>query len=84
VEFRGDVVRKAVAVGSKSERSAVVLKTDNGDFVLRIVGGNAFADQRLDALVGTRIRAEGELNGTTLLMRSWSEERHVSPVEPRK
>jgi hypothetical protein len=84
VEFRGDVVRKAVAAGSKSERSAVVLRTDNGDFVLRIVGGNAFADQRLDALVGTRIRAEGELNGTTLLMRSWSEERHVSPVEPRK
>jgi hypothetical protein len=84
VEFRGDVVRKAVAAGSKSERSAVVLRTDNGDFVLRIVGGNAFADERLDALVGTRIRAEGELNGTTLLMRSWSEERHVSPVEPRK
>ncbi len=76
-------MRKVVAEGSKSERSAVVLRTENGDFVLRIVGGNAFADERLDALVGTHIRAEGELNGTTLLMRSWSEERHAPRIEPR-
>jgi len=61
-----------MATGSKSERSAVLLRTDHGDYVLRIVGGNAFADERLDALVGTRIRAEGDLNGATLLMRSWA------------
>ena len=69
----GEVCRQHVAVGSKSERPAVVLTTDR-EYLLRIVGGNAFQDERLEALVGKRIRAEGEFHGTTFLMRSWSEE----------
>jgi hypothetical protein len=74
VECSGEVRRKQVAAGSKSERPAVVLKTHGGEYILRIVGGNAFRDERLEALVGKRIRAEGELHGTTFLMRTWSEE----------
>jgi hypothetical protein len=74
VERSGEVCRKQVAAGSKSERAAVVLKTQDGEYLLRIVGGNAFQDERLEALVGKRIRAEGELHGTTFLMRSWSDE----------
>jgi hypothetical protein len=71
VELSGEVCSKEVATGSKSERSAVVLKTRDSEYILRIVGGNAFHDDRLAALVGKRIRADGELHGTTFLMRAW-------------
>jgi hypothetical protein len=74
VELSGEVCRNEVAAGSKSERSAVVLKTRDGEYILRIVGGNAFHDERLDALVGKRIRADGELHGTSFLMRRWLDE----------
>ena len=67
----GTVHRTAVAAGSKSERQAVVLRTEDGDYVLRVEGGHPFADPRLDALVGKRIRAEGQVSATTLLMRAW-------------
>ena len=74
MERSGEVRRKQVAVGSKSERPAVVLKTQDNEYLLRIVGGNAFHDERLETLVGRRIRAEGDLHGSTFLMRTWSEE----------
>jgi hypothetical protein len=74
MECTGTVVRKPFAVGSKSERDAVMLHTAAGDYVLRILGGNPFADPRLDALVGKRIRAHGELHGYTFIMRDWAEE----------
>ena len=69
--YCGRVVRKPFAVGSKSERDAVMLETDGGTHVLRRVGGNAFADPQLDQLVGHVIECEGELHGYTLLMTSW-------------
>lgn len=74
MELSGEVRRKQVAAGSKSERAAVVLKTRDGEYILRIVGGNAFHDERLEALVGKRIRVEGDLHGTTFLMRTWLDE----------
>ena len=67
----GTVHRTEVAVGSKSERDAVVLRTEAGDYVLRVQGGHPFADPRLDALVGKRIRAQGELSAATLLLHAW-------------
>lgn len=70
---QGLVLRTPVAVGSKSEREAVVLRTPAGDYVLRLVGGSAFADPRLDALVGKRIRAEGDVSAGTLIVRTWDE-----------
>ncbi len=69
----GLVLRTAVAAGSKSEREAVVLRTADGDYVLRLPGGPAFADPRLDALVGKRIRADGDVSASTLIVRTWDE-----------
>jgi hypothetical protein len=73
VERSGNVVRKQVAQGSKSERPAILLQTDEGEYVLRIQGGNAFHDPRLEQLVGKRIRARGQLHGYTFLMDDWAE-----------
>ena len=73
MERSGYVVRKTVAAGSKSERPAIVLQTDEGEYVLRILGGNPFDDRRLESLIGKRIRARGELHGYTFLMDDWAE-----------
>jgi hypothetical protein len=69
--LNGQVVRKWVGAGSKSERVAIVLVMPDAEYVLRRVGGNAFTDPMLDALVGTTIRATGTLHGNTFLMDSW-------------
>ena len=50
--YTGTVVKKPWAVGSKSEHEAVVLVTKDKEYVLRIAGGNAFQDDRLDKFVG--------------------------------
>jgi hypothetical protein len=72
--FEGTVIRRRVAPGSKSERESVLLSTEQGDLLLRRQGGNPFADPILDDLVGKRVRFEGELRGTTLIVSRWSEE----------
>lgn len=69
----GLVSRKPVAPGSKSERAAVVLLTpDGGEFILRRMGGNAFRDPQLDALVGSSIAADGYVDGQTFIMTKWN------------
>ncbi len=70
----GIVIRKLVARGSKSEREAVVLQTsDNGEYILRRSGGNAFSDPDLDKLVGSSITADGQVvAGQTFIMKSWN------------
>jgi hypothetical protein len=73
VRFSGSVVRKPIATGSKSEREAVVLLTDSGQFVLRRHGGNPFNDPELNKLVGKTIKCSGELTGHTILMSEWEE-----------
>jgi hypothetical protein len=73
VQFSGSVVRKSIATGSKSEREAVVLLTDSGQFVLRRQGGNPFNDPELNKLVGKTINCSGELTGYTILMSDWKE-----------
>ncbi len=73
-EFCGNVIYKRLSPGSKSERMAVVLKTDSCELVLRKRGGNPFVDETLDKLVGKRILARGIVAGTTLIMDSWDEE----------
>lgn len=72
-EYVGTVRRRLVAEGSKSEHDAVVLATPSGEFVLRRLGGNPFADPELDALVGRTLRCTGELRGTTLIVSDWSD-----------
>ncbi len=70
---RGRVSMQRRGGSSKSEREAVVLETDAGALVLRIEGGNAFSDPRLDALVGKTIEAEGVVHGGVLIMTQWTE-----------
>ncbi|MER8728984.1 hypothetical protein NKH28_03945 [Mesorhizobium sp. M1227] len=72
VELSGRVVRENVDSGSKSERDAVVLKTDQGDsYVLRRKDGPSFGDGALDSLVGSSIHTHGVALGNTLIMREW-------------
>ncbi len=71
--YEGLVVRKRKARGSKSDHGAVVLETADRDLVLRLQGGNAFRDPRLDELVGRRIRGAGRLSGSTLILTAWEE-----------
>ncbi len=72
--LRGRVLKKPFAVGSKSEREAVVLSTEQGEYVLRRLGGSAFQDPELEALVGKSIRGEGTLHGYTFILTGWKEE----------
>jgi hypothetical protein len=74
MDAAGEVVRKLVAEGTKSEHPAVVLVTGGEEYLLRRAGGNAFADPSLDQLVGKRIRATGTLAGVTLILDGWVEE----------
>ncbi len=56
----GIVLHAPAATGSKSERVAVVLRTDAGEqHILRRRGGHAFRDQVLEALVGKAITGTG-------------------------
>lgn len=72
-EFIGRVSRKPFGVGSKSEHQAVVLETDDGEFVLRRQGGNPFRDPALSNLVGKTIRCRGNLAGYALIISDWDE-----------
>jgi hypothetical protein len=73
IELAGIVQRRPVASGSKSEREAVVLVTDDAVLLLRRPGGNPFADPELDALVGKRVRCRGTVHGATLILEDWRE-----------
>ena len=73
VERSGRVSRQLVAPGSKSEREAVVLDTEDMQYVLRRMGGNPFADPQLDELVGKTVRAVGEVHGPDFIMSEWTE-----------
>ncbi len=64
-------MKKRFGAGSKSDREAVILETDDEDLVLRREGGNAFSDSKLDELVGHRIRGVGRRTGYTLILTSW-------------
>ena len=69
--YRGRVVRKTWARGSKSEHEAVVLITDTDEFRLRRIGGNPFADPVLGRLVGKTIECDGTPRDHTLVVTSW-------------
>lgn len=74
-KYCGLVIKKLVAIGSKNEHEAVILKTKDQEFILRRVGGNAFQDSQLDDLVDQRIECEGEISKehpTLLIISSWN------------
>jgi hypothetical protein len=61
--YRGKIVRKTFAPGSKSEREAFMLKTKHQDYVLRRQGGNAFFDDQLEGLIDKRAEFLGQIHG---------------------
>lgn len=64
----GLVVRKPYAVGSKSEHLAVALQTPRGTYRLRRLEGEPRQDLELECLVGSIVRATGELvHGITFI-----------------
>jgi hypothetical protein len=73
LKYRGRVMRQSRGGESKSARDAVILETPEAALVLRIQGGNAFRDSRLENLVGKRIEAEGVEHAGTLIITTWKE-----------
>jgi len=73
IELDGRVVKHLAAAGSKSERQAVFLETEDGSYVLRRSGGNPFFDPELERLVGKTIRCKGVLTEHTLIISDWDE-----------
>jgi hypothetical protein len=71
-QITGKVARTRIAPGSKSDRVGVVLRVDDGrEYVLRRMGGNAFRDSALEALIGSTITAHGVVSGHTFVMNRW-------------
>ncbi len=68
-ELSGTIERQRVAVGSKSERTALVLVTESATVVLRRRGSGAFGaeDGELSARVGELVTVTGNLVGNTFL-----------------
>lgn len=69
--YTGVIVKKLWGVGTKSEHDAVVLVTKDKEYVLRLVGGNPFQDDRLDELLKNtgEVTLEGQLiNDYTLVI----------------
>ncbi len=73
MNYKGVVDRRRYAAGSKSERMAVVIRTEDGEFLLQRVGGNPFRDDVLESLIGKTIRAKGTQRGTSLFITDWEE-----------
>lgn len=71
MKVSGRVVKKVFAEGSKSERPAIYLVSDEQEYLLRRRGGNPFHDPELENLVGRRVRCRGELHGYTLIVTSY-------------
>ena len=71
--WRGNVVQKHVAKGSKSDRLAVVMisEDDSREYVLRRLGCNPFHDRELDKLIGCHLVCEGEVSGQTLILKRY-------------
>jgi len=66
--LEGNVVRKRINIGSKSEHNSVLLVTTDGEFKLRVQGGHPFSDPGVDKLVGQRIRGEGFMSAGQFIM----------------
>jgi hypothetical protein len=71
IETDGQVIKHLTAKGSKSERRAVYLETEDGSYILRRRGGNPFFDPVLEKLVGKTIHCKGILTKHTLIMSDW-------------
>ena len=73
MEITGFVVKELYAPGSKSEREAVMIRTQEGQFLLQRVGGNPFKDEVLENLVGKRISGKGSKTPVSIILTEWTE-----------
>lgn len=71
LHYKGRVIKRPFAVGSKSERDAVMLSTPKGDLVLKIRGHHPFEDPELEALVGEEVELKAFRNGSHLIVVEW-------------
>lgn len=70
MEQSGLVARRLVAKGSKSEHNAVVLVTQDGEYLLRRAQGNPFVDEVLESLVGRRVTCQGVMLAGSVFLAS--------------
>ena len=68
MQYAGRVVRKLFAKGSKSERLAVMLITDNHEYILRHVGVAPYNDPALEPFVDKKVLFEGVVVDYTLFI----------------
>jgi hypothetical protein len=73
MEKTGYVRKKPFAVGSKSEREAVVLVTPSREYVLGRQGCNQLQDEELEQLVGKKVRFRGVEHSYKFLVSDWEE-----------
>jgi len=72
VTISGNVTRRRIAAGSKSDRVGVVLDDGAGRiFALRRAGGNPFSDAAMDELVGKTITGTGIVTDSHFIMDRW-------------
>jgi len=72
VTISGNVTRRRIAAGSKSDRVGVVLDDGAGRiFALRRAGGNPFSDAAMDELVGKTITGTGIVADGHFIMDRW-------------
>jgi len=65
----GWVSRDIYAAGSKSEHPALMLTTDDGSrYLLRRLGGPAYADPELNPLAGQRVSVTGLIHRDVFLI----------------
>ncbi len=68
MRYTGKVFKKLYAPCSKSEREAVMIKTEEGEFLLRRLGSNSFEGETLNDWVGKDVQCEGQRTDTTLII----------------
>lgn len=71
--FQGQVIKKLIAPGSKSERVALCLQMENGCYVLRKSRTPFNSTDGLPS-VGMEVTCKGIIRGQTLFLTSWSEQ----------
>lgn len=67
----GSVIKKLIALGSKSEREALLLVVGDKEYILRQKGGNPYNDPELNELIGKKVVGDGFLLGTTFVLTDW-------------
>lgn len=67
-EYSGKVILEQVYPGSKSERMAVKLDTGEEKFLLRRPGIRSYKDEKLEALVGKKVKCHGVKRGSRLYL----------------